>query len=141
MCSCVRVTPRHLWTATERLAERDVALDVRLHGLEGCDLRVEDELHGLFGDQLLHVPVDLLTILAIYCGAALVQQCVQLLTLDPGAGRRAGRVHRLKVVAVGIDVRRVPHHHRVVVDLQEVVDPGGLFLLDDLELDARALQL
>src|SRR6266853_6756030 len=147
MCSCVRVTPRssgltgprtvltrkllvdpdltHLGAAAERLAERDVSLDVGLHGFEGGNLGVQDDLHCLFGDQLLNVPVDLLAILAVHRRAALVQQCIQLLTLDAGAGRRAGGVHRLEVVAVGVHVRRVAHQHRVVVDLQEVVDPGG----------------
>src|SRR6266849_5516284 len=88
ICSCVRVTPRssgltgprtvltrkllvdpdltHLGAATERLAERDVSLDVGLHGFEGRDLGVQDDLHGFFGDQLLYVPVDLLTVLTIH---------------------------------------------------------------------------
>src|SRR6266540_6534535 len=163
MCSCVNVTPRssgltgprtvltrkllvdpystQLRAAAECLAERDVALDERLHRLERRDLRVQDELECLFDDQLLGIKVDLLALLAVDRRAALFQECVQFLTLDASAARSTVRRHGLIEVPVGIDVRRVAHHHRVVVDLQEVVNPGGLFLFHDLQLDASSLQL
>src|SRR6266851_5616966 len=163
MCSCVNVTPRssgltgprtvltrkllidpdsaQLRPAAECLTERDVALDERLHPLERRDLRVQDELQRLFGNQLLNVPIDLLAILALDRRTALGEQRIQLLVLDAGARRRAGRMHRLEVVAVWIDIRRIAHHHRVVVDLQEIVDPGRLFLFHDLQLDTGMFQL